>query len=272
MTPLAAEQYDRQRARAAAAVVAARREWSLIGEDFDAGWKRVGTRLATILAAAKLGAAQDGAAWVPYALAAQGQKVPAADGVINARAISRVSAQGEFLDGLLYGAVVHAKTAKVDNLAARITAGRDFLDAVMQTEVQDAGRDATQVAMTARPHVGWVRIVNPPCCQRCAVLAGRIYSHSQGFQRHPRCDCQMQPSMSDNVNIAGVVIGPGDVKDLTAKQRQLIDDGADFNKVVNDYQRKRGDFLPPTRVQRLAAKESRESAVETLTRAGYLAA
>jgi IS5 family transposase len=60
---------------------------------------------------------------------------------------------------------------------------------------------------------------------------------------------------------------------LTRKQRQSIADGADFNKTINDYQRKRGDYLPPTRVDSITARaKSRADAVEQLTQAGYLAA
>ena len=68
-------------------------------------------------------------------------------------------------------------------------------------------------------------------------------------------------------------IGPGDVKDLTGLQRKAIDDGADLNKVINDYNRNGAYHLPPTRVDAITSRAaSREAAVEALTRAGYLAA
>src|SRR5690348_18342012 len=37
-------------------------------------------------------------------------------------------------------------------------------------------------------------LLNPPSCQRCAILAGRWYRWSQGFLRHPRCDCVNLPA------------------------------------------------------------------------------
>ena len=48
------------------------REWRGVGEDFDAGWTRVGPRITTLLAAAQVGAAIDGAASVPAALEQSG--------------------------------------------------------------------------------------------------------------------------------------------------------------------------------------------------------
>lgn len=62
------------------------------------------------------------------------------------------------------------------------------------TEVADAGRIAAQVAMIAEPEVaGYERIVRLPACGRCLILAGRLYRYSEGFLRHPRCDCRMRP-------------------------------------------------------------------------------
>jgi hypothetical protein len=61
--------------------------------------------------------------------------------------------------------------------------------------IQDAGRTAAAVDMVTRSAVtGYVRTLNGPTCPRCAVLAGRFYRYSQGFQRHPRCDCLMTPT------------------------------------------------------------------------------
>jgi hypothetical protein len=69
------------------------------------------------------------------------------------------------------------------------------------------------------------------------------------------------------------MIGPEDVKDLTRKQREAIDAGHDFNKVVNDYQRGKAWHLPPTRVERITADaRSRAAAVDRLSQEGLLAA
>lgn len=268
MLATAAEHQNAQARRAESAALLAGREWDRIGEDFDVGWRRVGHRLALVVASAQVGAARDGVAHIGSALISAGQHVEA-QGRIDPRAFAGIASDGRSLDQLLYGAVVRARSAKVDSFAQRLTIGRNWLDMAVRTQVADAGRDAASAAIVARPRVSWVRVVSAPCCQRCAVLAGRVYRYSQGFQRHPRCNCTMLPQTVANPDAVGLTIGPGDVKDLTARQRQMIADGADFNKVINDYQRKRGAFLPPTRVQRRIAKAgSREKAMDALAEIG----
>ncbi len=186
MLQAASDFREAQRRRQIAAVAASRSAWRGLGDDFDAGWLRIGPRLTAIVTAAQLGAARDGSAYVPSALAQQGQQaIP--DTQVAPGALAGIAADGRSLDGLLYGAVVHAKTATVDSLVERLAAGQRALDMLVSGAVADAGRDASMVAMTARPRVRWVRIVHTPCCQRCAVLAGRVYAHSTEFQRHPHC-------------------------------------------------------------------------------------
>jgi hypothetical protein len=49
--------------------------------------------------------------------------------------------------------------------------------------------------------MGFVRRVNPPCCGRCAILAGRWYRYDSGFRRHPRCDCTLEPTSEGNAHM-----------------------------------------------------------------------
>src|SRR5690606_6627480 len=84
---------------------------------------------------------------------------------------------------------------------------------------------------------GYVRMVNPPCCPRCAILAGRWYRWSAGFQRHPRCDCVHIPSRE---SVAGdlrtdpeALFREGKIRGLTEAETQAIRDGADMARVVN---------------------------------------
>lgn len=243
-----------------------------MGEDFDASWQRVGPRLALVVSSAQLGAAEDGAQYVGTALAAQRETAQAL-ALVRPRAFVGIASDGRSLADLLYGSVIHAKQADVKSLSQRLDVGRSHLDTLVAGQVSDAGRDATSAGITSRPRVSWVRMVNPPCCQRCAVLAGKVFAFNQGFQRHPRCDCTHSVTTGRDPLPFGTSIGPEDVKDLTRKQRQALADGADFNKTINDYQRKRGDYLPPTRVDRITAQAAnRRDAIQALTRAGYLAA
>lgn len=251
-----------------------RREWAAMGDDFDASWSVVGPRVFAAVTAAQVAAAQDGAFAVPLALAQQGQSVaPVARVVPNQ--LAGVASDGRSLLSLLESSVVEAKRASAlgRSPAESLAIGGRHLEMVAHTQVADTARDASSLAITARRRVVWVRLVNPPCCQRCAVLAGKVFGFNQGFKRHPRCDCTHVPQTEANPHLTGVTIGPDDVKDLTVRQREAIADGADFNRTINDYQRKRGDFLPPTRVENITTRaRSRDSAVEALAQAGYLAA
>jgi hypothetical protein len=210
-----------------------------MGEDFDASWRLVGPRLVAIVTAAQLGAARDSSAYVGAALAEQGiRSTP--DGTVAPGAFAGVASSLDgltygSLDDLLYGAVVNARSATADSLSQRLAAGRTWLDTAVHTQVADAGRMASSTDITSRPRIGWTRMVNPPCCQRCAALAGKFFRSNTGFQRHPRCDCRHVPSTEAAWDAIGVRIGPEDVTDLTIAQRRAIGDGADMNQVVNSH-------------------------------------
>lgn len=134
-----------------------------------------------------------------------------------------------------------------------------WLDLAIQRQISDTGRLASGTAIAATRNTGYVRYVNPPCCQDCAILAGRWYRHSAGFQRHHRCDCQHRPASSREVP-AGYTdtIALDQIRDLTAAQRKAIDDGADLNQVVNAYRRQ-----TPSRRHRM------QTTTEGTSRAGW---
>jgi hypothetical protein len=127
-----------------------------------------------------------------------------------------------------------------------------------------------------------VRYLSPPSCSRCAVLAGRVYRYSDGFLRHPRCDCTMIPTSianpaftHDPVDLArrGLVTG------MSKADMRAVDDGADFGRVVNVRLKTAGLGTPgrvlsragrptPEAIYRSAA--SREDAIQALISAGYV--
>lgn len=222
----AAEQYRAQQRLATATLALTRGAWRRMDfADMDGSFARVLPVLMTTITSAQVGAARNAAAFVPAALAEQGQEV-AAQGQVNPTAFAGWSSDGRTLDGLLVGAKVHSKESQ------SLDVGGKWLDMVAQTLVADAARQAAQVDMFARPRVGYVRAVNPPCCKRCAPLAGKFSRSEVAFQRHPRCDCFNVPTL-EGATHPGVTIGPDDVKDLTKAQRQAIADGADMNQVIN---------------------------------------
>ena len=123
---------------------------------------------------------------------------------------------------------------------------QEFMASVEQlivSEIQDAGRSASQVEFVARPDwTNYVRMLNPPSCTRCAVLAGRIYRDLEEFQRHPLCDCVMVPVTDwQDAHDKGLVSSPQDLFDrgqvtgLSRADTQAIHDGADIVQVVNAH-------------------------------------
>jgi hypothetical protein len=281
MYPQATLEFYRSQQRLAVATMGlTRREWAAMGADFDRSWITVGRRLVLLSASAQLGAARAGAIYIPKVLAETNQASDAA-GMVNASAIAGQAADGRTLDGLLYGAVTTAKQAVGNGASASdaLQSGGNWLDMAVQTLVADAGRTASSVAITSRPRVGgYVRMLNPPSCSRCAVLAGKWFRYSQGFRRHPRCDCVHIPSAE---NIAGdfktdpkAAFDAGQVTGLTAAQSKAITDGADFGQVVNATRglsstvtTARGRLTPEGIYQRAT---SRQNAIHLLQLHGYL--
>lgn len=161
-------------------------------------------------------------------------------------------------------------------------AGDANFDRLVESIVQDAGRAAESVATTVRRDIGHVRNLTPPSCARCAVLAGRVYRYSDGFQRHPNCDCTMTPVREGDAQLAvdlDQMIRDGNVRGLSKADLTALRDGADLGQVVNIRQRSAGltesgrvlaraGRLTPEGIYRLAS--SREEAVELLARNGYI--
>jgi hypothetical protein len=108
----------------------------------------------------------------------------------------------------------------------------------VETMVRDASRTARSVDQATRPAVtGYIRSLTPPSCGRCAVLAGRVYRYSQGFQRHPKCDCLMTPTNEDTgkhlVTDPMDLFEKGQIRGLSAGDVEAVKAGADLGQVVN---------------------------------------
>ena len=275
-----AEHYAAQQRQTAATLILTRRQWrQMSADDLKGSWAQIVSRLSLIVSAAQLGAARAGAAYVPEALGSDVQP----DGQVNPKAWSGVASDGRALDSLLYSSVVRALThiQAGDTPQQALVAGGKWLDALVSTQVADAGRGAAGVAITARPQVGYVRMVSPPCCQRCAVLAGKYFKWNQGFKRHPKCDCRHVPAEGGSIPEGFTSkISADQIKDLTEAQRKAIGDGADTNQVINSHRKGRRDGMTtsegttrrgrvtPEAVYRLSS--SREEAISLLRKHGYI--
>jgi hypothetical protein len=209
-----------------------------MGPDFDRSWADVSPGLAMVTSAAQFAAVSAASRYVPAALAETNQR-DEPDGRVLPQRFAGVAADGRSLLGLLSGAVSRSKVASGRGLSptASLNLGGRWLDMTLQTAVTDAARQATQVEVVNRDRVGWVRQINPPCCPRCAVLAGKWYRSNDILPRHPRCDCLLIPAAE---NVAGdfttdvrELYKGGGVRGLSQAQRDAVDGGADIVKVFN---------------------------------------
>lgn len=114
-----------------------------------------------------------------------------------------------------------------------------------QTIISDTARSVKSASMLAR-NVGWVRVLTPPSCPRCAVLAGKFHRNpTADFARHPGCDCTQMPydANEKHPDFQGIFYDPKAYFDTLAESEQnkwlgkpgaqAVRDGADFNQVVN---------------------------------------
>lgn len=208
-------------------------------------WGSFLSRLLVILRGAQVAAASTADTYVSEVLQAQGFNVPAA-GRVAATALSGVASDGRPLETLLVNPVIATKEMirRGVDLPRAMATGHATLEMALRTQVADAGRVAAGVAVTTRAGIEYVRMLNPPSCSRCVILAGRVYRFNDGFERHPRCDCIHIPTRGEEAaNSEGLISDPkAYFESLTESEQdkafthdgaQAIRDGADMNQVVN---------------------------------------
>ncbi|MFD7539575.1 hypothetical protein [Streptomyces sp. NPDC059819] len=201
-----------------------------------------GRAILAAVTAGQLSAVQGAQAFVGAAMAAQGA-VAAPLGLLDPAALVGIAADGRPLASLLQLPATTTARALAAGERAELAAARGLTQMAMMTATQiaDASRTATSIGMAAHPRcVSYVRVVRLPACVRCIVLAGRQYTHSTGFKRHPRCDCGMQPMSDDEWDQAR---SPTDLfrQMSPAEQRKRLGEagvkaleaGADLGQLVN---------------------------------------
>lgn len=212
MLDSALKQYEQQQRLSAAGLVQARRV---------AG--RGSRAVAVVLTRYQLAAIALALESAPRTLSEQGLS-PAAEGRVVAEALVTGGGATDLFD-------------KASSDAA--------FDRLVLALINDAGRTAQSVDLATRPAVsGYVRSLRPPSCGRCAVLAGRVYRFSQGFRRHPQCDCLMTPT-SDTIGPSlvtnvGALVSVGHIRGLSQADAAAVNDGADLGRVVNVQRKEAG--------------------------------
>lgn len=196
--PRSATEYARaNRAEQRAAIAAVRRQLRRMGPDFDASWNLIAPTILAIIATAQQRTAALGADYIPAVLEETGQvrSIPTTEKV-NIAAFAGVAGSGLAVADVIDLAPIRAKQAVAAGKTATqaLDVAGSWLTRTSGTILSDTGRAAEVTAMGVRPVTGWVRMLTPPSCGRCAVLAGRRYWNNQGFERHPGCDCRHIPA------------------------------------------------------------------------------
>jgi hypothetical protein len=224
--------------------------WRLLdATDLTASWHtRVGPRIVKTVAAGQLASAALADGYVDSVVHAEGADSER-EGEVRPEAFAGVAADGRSLESLMYLSVITSKE--------RIGRGMAVDDALMfglrqalrlsSSEVTQAGRAAVGSSMTGQRTIqGYVRVVQPPACARCIILAGKEYGWNRGFQRHPKCDCVHLPTTliarhqhrdrGGFIDPAGYFNGLSRAEQdrvFTAAGARAIREGADIGQVVN---------------------------------------
>lgn len=221
----------------------AQRLWrSMSPSDLDASWVALSDGLVATVASGQQQAAAPAQSYVGAVVHADGGS-PAPEGSVRTAAFVGVAADGRPLKSLLYQPVIETRWRLLSGQS-----GQDALDGALamllqeiETEVADAGRAADGVSIASdRTVTGYVRVLSPPSCARCTILAGRVYASAVAFQRHPHCDCVHLPTtryrsspLMDPAAYFHSLSAAEQNRIFTVAGAQAIRDGADIMSVVN---------------------------------------
>jgi hypothetical protein len=223
--------------------------WRLIDAgDLTGSWNAgVGRRMVQAVTAGQLASAKLADDYVDEVVDAEGVD-PERAGSVRPSAFAGLAADGRSLDSLMYLSVITTKQGISGGLSTDDALMRGLRQALMlsSSEVTQAGRGAVGTSMVGKRTIqGYVRVVNPPACARCIILAGKEYGWNKGFQRHPRCDCVHLPTtlIARNQHRDRGYINPESYfsnlsraeqdRIFTAAGARAIREGADMAQVVN---------------------------------------
>lgn len=147
------------------------------------------------------------------------------------------------------------------------------IELLIASEVADAARSASQVEMIGQGWTEYVRVLNPPSCPRCTILAGRRYRWSTGFQRHPGCDCQMVPvddprAANDLLTDPTTAFDAGQVQGLSKADARAITDGADPLSVINATRGTSAPGITSAKVATIRSGRTLKHTTEGITKRG----
>ncbi|MEU4169448.1 hypothetical protein AB0F46_21555 [Streptomyces sp. NPDC026665] len=154
-----------------------------------------GATVAAAVVAGQFTVADAAQAYIAAQMAAQGGSA-LAEAALLTSAFTGVAPGGGPLETLLFLPAIGVRRRLAAGLSPDEAMIGGLADMAMYTStaIADSARAADQVSMAAhRSCVAYVRVVQLPACSRCIILSGQMYRHSEGFLRHPNCDCQTLP-------------------------------------------------------------------------------
>lgn len=249
--PQSATEYaNAQHKEILAALSLVQRQWRRMGDDFDASYAVIEPALLAAMFTAQERVAKGALAYIPDVMEESGLTIPRTPLYESApKMYVGTAGDGLPVSTLLYGSVIHAKTAVGNGYSVpqALSMSGQWLTNATGTLLSDTGRSAEKVAGNSRKVKLWVRMLNPPSCGRCAILAGRATGNDTAFLRHPKCDCRNIPSSESTAD--DVRVDPHAYFDSLDEAAQVklmgsranaraMRDGADLNQVINAYRRK----------------------------------
>ena len=187
MLQVASDQYRIQQGISTTTAAAVGQVWRRMGDDFDPSWAAIRPEMLSMVELGRAAAVNQALGYTAAVLAETNQ-VDSAVGELAAGAFLSSAPDGRSVGGLLDEAIIGAKVA-VGNGATAADAlaqsGR-WLSMVSLTLLADTRREVYAADIVQRRTVaGYTRMLNPPSCARCIILAGRWYRWNAGFARHP---------------------------------------------------------------------------------------
>lgn len=269
--------YRRQQVLARSVTDALSVLWRAMAADLSGSvwknWEGVSDRAVQIVAVGQYAAATSAIDYVAEVTAAQGAD-PTPLAAIDPRALTGVAADGRRLDTLLDGGVYRAREllAAGSPFTTAMTSGLARLLLAAENEVVQASTSATTASINVTPTVtGYTRVLTPPSCSRCIVLAGKHFARNEGFLRHPRCDCAHLPDAGGlppaqrNPETAFAAMSAAEQDAIFTKAgAEAIRAGADIGRVVNARQ----SMYVPTGRRTSRGTPTRRTVEDLLERAG----
>lgn len=221
----------------------ARRSWRKISlNQIRTSWAMQSEGLSVALGELQVRAATAGASYGAMAMAQQGFYEPP-QMFVNPQAFRGIASDGRDLASLLRAPQIGALQLIAQGVPteAALAGGLGMLERIVRTQISDAGRAAASVDVASRNRIGYVRMLNPPSCPDCLILAGRWYRYNQGFLRHPNCDCVHIPAReagsgdatTDPYSYFNSLSEAEQNKLLGAASAEAVREGSDIYQVVN---------------------------------------